>query len=48
MVSLKEYILINSGSKKNDYGTGFMVRKCCKPNIMGYKLINERIYVLRI
>jgi exonuclease III len=48
MVSLKEYILINSGSKKNDYGTGFMVRKRCKPNTMRYKLINERICVLRI
>jgi hypothetical protein len=48
MISLKEYILINSGSKKNDYGTVFMVRKCCKPNIMEYKLINERICVLRI
>jgi exonuclease III len=47
MVSLKEYILVDSGSKKNDYGTDFMVRKR-KPNIMGYKLINERICVLRI
>jgi hypothetical protein len=26
-------MLINSGSKKNDYDTGFMVRKRCKPNI---------------
>jgi hypothetical protein len=26
---------------KNDYGSGFMVRKHCKPNIMGHKLISE-------
>jgi exonuclease III len=48
VMSLKEYILINTGRKENDYGTGFMVRKHCKPNIMGYKLINEEICVLRI
>jgi hypothetical protein len=46
IMSLKEYILINSGSIKNDYGTCFMVRKHCEPNIVGYKLINERICVL--
>jgi hypothetical protein len=46
MVSIKEYILINNGTKNNVYITGFMV--LCKLNIMGYKLINERICVLRI
>jgi hypothetical protein len=48
VMSLKEYILINTRRKENDYGTGFMVRKRCKPNIMGYNLINEEICVLRI
>jgi hypothetical protein len=45
MTSLKEYILIKSASKKNDYGTGFMVTKRCKTNVMEEKLINARICV---
>jgi hypothetical protein len=43
MVELMKYVLINSGNKGNECGTGFMISKKLKGNIIGYNLINERI-----
>jgi hypothetical protein len=45
---LRHYILINSGSKENNYGTGFMVSKGIKQNLICYKIRNERIYTVRM
>jgi hypothetical protein len=44
--SLKKYRLLTVEEKKHDHCMVFVVRKSCKPNIMEYKLINERIRML--
>jgi exonuclease III len=43
LTKLRHYILINSGSKENNYGTGFMVSKGIKQNLISYKIVNERV-----
>jgi exonuclease III len=48
LTELRHYILINSGSKENNYGTGFMVSKEIKQNLISYKTVNERICTVRM
>jgi exonuclease III len=48
IVELKKYVLINSGNKRNECGTGFMISKKLKGNIIGYILINERICTIEL
>jgi hypothetical protein len=45
---LRHYIIINSGSKENNYGTGFMVSKGIIQNLICYKTENERICTVRM
>jgi exonuclease III len=45
IVELKKYVLINIGS---DCGTGFMISKKLKGNIIGYNLINEKNYTIQM
>ena len=47
-IELKKYVLINSGNRKNEFGTGFMIHKDIKGSIIDYKLVNERICILRM
>jgi hypothetical protein len=47
MVNLKDYIMINSGSKDNILGTGFTIKNTIKA-IMNYTAVNERICRVRL
>jgi hypothetical protein len=48
IVELKKYVLINSGNKRNECGSGFMISEKLKGNIIGYILINERICTIEL
>jgi hypothetical protein len=45
---MKKCILINSGNKSNECGTGFMISKKLTGSIIEYKLINESICTIRM
>lgn len=48
MVELKDYVLINSGHSKNILWIGFLIKKAIKHTLLKYKLINERICLIRL
>nr|XP_014293250.1 uncharacterized protein LOC106691865 [Halyomorpha halys] len=48
MVSLEKYLLINSGSKENRKGTGFMIKKSIRRTQLGYNCVNDRICGIRL
>jgi hypothetical protein len=45
---LRHYVLINSGSKENNYATGSVVSKGIQQNPISYKIVNERICTVRM
>jgi exonuclease III len=46
MTSLNDYILINSGSRDNILGIGFMIKKSIRNSLLNYKTVTERICVV--
>jgi exonuclease III len=48
MTSLNDYVLINSGSRDNILGMGFMIKKSIRNSLLNYKTVTERICVVRL
>jgi hypothetical protein len=46
MTSLNDYVLINSGSRDNILGMGFMIKKSIRNSLLNYKTVTERICVV--
>lgn len=48
IMDLNKYTIINTGHQRNYLGTGFMIRKSLKYLLLNFKIVNERLCVIRL